>query len=84
MTRLSEERMEEIKELMKPRQPIRGTAATYRKGKELVCDLVELAKIYSSGLQNIPERVCFARAAEIALLSRAFLVLEKKYRRDSK
>jgi len=61
---------------------VTGTAATYRRvGTNLyTCDLEELAREYANW-GNVPPRIGDKRAQEIALLSAAFLVLNKKLKR---
>lgn len=57
------------------RRKVRHTTATYREANgSLKCDLVELAKTYTV-IGQIPERLNFSKACEIALLSEAFLTL---------
>ncbi len=56
---------------------MRGTTSTYIDGKgKATCDLVALAKHYVR-VGNVPERVGFSKACEIALLAEAFLILYK-------
>ena len=58
---------------------IRGSTATYKnKDGSMECDLVHLAKTYCR-LGEVPERLGWTKACEIALLSEAFLVLYKRH-----
>lgn len=56
------------------KKKVRGTEATYVENKLNICDLVELAQSYQY-VGNIPEKLGWSRASEIALLSRTFLSL---------
>lgn len=59
---------------------VRGTTATYKtKGGKLECDLEELALLYMN-IGNVPERLGFNKASEIALLAQAFLVLYQRHK----
>ena len=64
------------------KKPISGSQATYigSDGKPK-CDLEQLARNYLN-VGNIPKKISFNRAAEIALLSSAFLRLYKFYNGD--
>lgn len=59
------------------RKKVAGSSATYLENGSLRCDLVELSKLYRY-VGNIPERVGWVKACEIANLADAFLVLYKK------
>lgn len=70
------------------RKKVRHSTATYRTPKRAnpVCDLEELANIYSN-VGQVPERIAWVRAQEIALLAQAFAILwrqEKKRRKQAK
>ena len=68
-----------------PRKKLRGSTATYRspKRKNDSCDLEELAEIYSN-VGNVPERVGWIKAQEIALLARYFAILWKQEKKRQK
>lgn len=66
------------------KKKIRHSTASYvHEDGSHKCDLVELAKAYVI-VGNIPERIGWTKAQEIALLSEAFLILYERCESDKK
>lgn len=66
------------------KKKLRHSTATYTdENGSQECDLVELAETYRK-IGNIPERVGWMKACELALLADAFLTLYKKYEKELK
>lgn len=64
------------------KKKLRHSTATYEDAKgSQECDLVELAETYRK-IGNIPERIGWVKACEIALLAQAFLILNEKYEKE--